>query len=242
MKYNNYILEDPSNEKDDYIRGEKYDEIYLIAIDPEAPIDLLEKLCYLNDEYIISTVLTNPNCTDHLFEKLSNNDNFAIRRCIAESENCPIYILERFVENDNIGNIRNIILSNNNCPIYLLEKFSKSRDCDIIRNIVFNYNCPLEILDYICKQQDTYFIEDNSLDFCLIKEMITNHPNCTIDILRLLSDENYYYNKHIPEFIIKGIILNKISDFDLLKKLYKKYNYLASLIEGHCNWSLKDFI
>jgi len=158
--------------------------------------------------------------------------------------------------NKNVGDYNSYynITLNKNCPKELLLKITKSAihknmmHFGLYLNISRHKNIDIKILKLFCKSENLFIRQDlcksNKIDL--------------YGLCQIFDYEVYLYNKYkllTDKFLsltaVEIITENKITDFILLKKIYKfiensifpkSYtDHIVKNILNHPNWELKDF-
>ena len=142
----------------------------------------------------------------------------------------------------------------------IINKYSNSKNFYYIRAAAKNINCPTHILKKIFYSKNSNW---------LIKSYVVKNRNCTIDLLREISETKDWFvaasiphNKNCTEDLIINLLnnsiesnkphlistmLNKLENHvlttNLLKKMFKECNFsfIKEMIVGHPNWKLSDF-
>jgi len=138
-----------SNSKNEYI-------VMMIAKHHSTPISIIEKLFYKNK--CLKSIALNPNCPIYILEKLSNNSKKLIRSAVIQNINCPTHILEK-LSKDKSFYVKTSVVGNKKCPISILDELSCNSSIDISFYIISNKNCTYDILKKLYKRfsDNNYF-------------------------------------------------------------------------------------
>ena len=112
------------NENDDS------NNIIYTALNPNTPVDILEKLSADEDSLIRYGVAGNPNTPVDILEKLSADKDSYVRQAIALNPNTPVNVLTK-LSADNDYNVLVNITNNPNYLVELVEQLSTSKYFDI---------------------------------------------------------------------------------------------------------------
>ena len=180
----------------------------VVAANPTAPAELLDKLGKKRSLAIQKALVSNPNTP-------TIKDNNIEVRCAAALNsnlnlNIAIKILNKTIEElrqvDSSLNkdIRQSIAFDENVPLIILENLIDDKDVVIRKAVAANPNTPVSILKQLAATDD-----DIEVFWTILR-----HPKCSINVKRIIFDRLSQYRK--PSLARLTVLLNNYADSKLL--------------------------
>jgi hypothetical protein len=95
-----------------------------VALNPNTPADILEKLADDSDWHVRNAVASNRSTPADILKKLSEDSKEYVREAVAWNRSTPAVILERLSEDD-YWPVREAVASNRSTPADILERLTK---------------------------------------------------------------------------------------------------------------------
>ncbi|KAF3888683.1 MULTISPECIES: HEAT repeat domain-containing protein [Nostocales] len=154
-----------------------------VAINPNTPIDLLEKLANDEDDYVRRAAVTNSNASVNILEKLGLDTNSDVREVVAYHPHTPVTTLTQLAE-DRGWHIRKAVASHPNAPASVLNKLAEDPTEEVKRAVFENVIRFFNNLEFVSIFQK--LAEDQSI-FSHFSSIIASHPNTPKSILERLA-------------------------------------------------------
>ncbi len=211
-----------------------------VAENPNCPPYILERLSHDSVDFVRYAVLSNPNCPIDILERFSYSDEIS-RYKVGINKNCPLQVFARLAI-DNSDYVReNIESFNRNKYIWLfnflnnkehhiveehmkyypdcindLKELAEGDNVEVKRALAVNKNCPLEILEILCKDKDS-----------IVRGLVIKNRNITDNMLDMLSHSN-------DKRVLKSVFENPKSNTNM------KYNCLSGVnIDDNINFPIE---
>jgi len=198
-----------ANDEDERVRS-------AVARNPNTPPKVLANLAKDQDETVRSALALNRNTPPEVFTILAKDKDRGVRDSVARNSDTPPEVLAILAKDKYIG-VRISLASNPNTPSESLAILAKSDTGNgrITTAVLKNPNFPPEIFDTVIKNMPDNFLRihgdltgvsravdnPNTPPHILasltghsnryFRNEIANHPNATVEVLRLLQKDEY---------------------------------------------------
>ena len=200
--------------------------LQMVALHPNTPIDLLEKLAKISSAK--SFVAQNPNVTIEILEDLSESDNQEIQLAVVKNHKSTFEILTKLASRSKDYKILIPIVENNNTPervkSTILEGLSVISKLEIRKYVANNRSTPQNILLKWAKSHKFY-----KLHHLIAKN--SNTPVMALDIIA---------KKFCSKKVFKNLIKNTNTSGEILEFLYKNKKYLDTYFYSRTSTNMKN--
>ncbi|MUG98516.1 hypothetical protein F7734_41975 [Scytonema sp. UIC 10036] len=157
-----------------------------VAINPNTPLSLLEKLAIDEDDYVRRAVGTNLNASENILEQLGLDQNSDVREAVAYHPHTPVTTLTQLAE-DRGWHIRKAVASHPNVPASVLNNLAEDATEEVKHAVFDKVKRFFDNSEFVSIFQK--LAEELSIDSDF-RSVIASHPNTPKSVLeRLVKDK-----------------------------------------------------